>query len=1375
MAVARVNSIITVTGAEASLSNFDNNAGSLAQGATKIDVGSDPVRRVIILKTTKLVIEGTTADKSVESSLAWDPVQETLYVSNDSPNGTGDITDSNAHAGAGGAIEVRKGGFLNIGTSTAGTDGTSYSAGDAVVIAKKGSGNSDIATGSICAEAGSRVHLKGCSISLAGSSRFDGANTISSRPDDERATTGCELRINDVVIRVQRGTSYLAPRIYTDDYQIDGLHQIGGTIQIQNRKLGSQNPLDDSYIRNITLDQMEGGLSIAGNNFGTDTTIYLIDGVTGGLNSDNEITVFNKRGVEIRNSANGSLIKASLLRLTHGSRNAGFFELTKDVTIVVRDAAGNPVQGARVHYEDTVAGRGHVAWPADGVQVVGTFLPQGTPQPTQYASYVYTDKQSGSELTDVNGEAHFVVKVADMVFPNSGAGGTQPAQTWKLRGISNVAGEDQFLFHVDSYKHLGADSPVDCLGVGTRRFGFAVVDDPAVTEQNIATVASWNGFTTNHALDYITISGQTYTLDQLYDWLKRDKTLDPSVEHPTRAGMVASADGTVLDLGGYGLGLDSTAVLNPGTKFRSVRTTGTIDVATGGQINVGYQDSTGKSVLIRLGAAQTSLVYDTGGASTYVPPGLHEMHRVSLPPAATLNLLVSRQTFYYRKYNLAVADITEISVVLFRNPNIDAGTVIDTVDISTYPQDLAGLYANNIAFDKSENPAIPSQIRLGNFNTRGKKPLTRKLVDRVMNTQAALEAIHAHNDSDGRAFEIRQDELMIDERWVGIDRQALAIPPNPPQVQGQPGTLTNLAWFGLYVVRRDNINPYETRDIGTYFVTIDPYNPSTGLSGQQLFEVGFALGTEPAVVGGIADATHIKLTPDLRRIDSEIGGVSRQIDALPIDELLNEAVSVYNVPLATATPNIFTGAPGSSYSLVGGNLQIDFAQTVPDNVSDISLSLEGLVAFALPIPVDNDLVLQVTVRAQALTGGARHIDPDFVWEWTLGAGASDDLRRRMGFLRQSHVGQVLATVGGLGPASIIEFEVGKPASSIDITGADLGMDPPVRNAQEHLRIVVTRVEWVRKHTATLDDFKADVTELDADVTAIKAKTDGLNFTGDDVKATLDGEAPNLDINTLATQAKLTEVDEKLDDMNPVLNLVPRWIGHLTHNGATRGGSFGIFGGGLMALNTAAQGGSRVVSIYAIDGIDDIVAGIVKLTRTGFLDPAPNTPYAAGTPCGEGTFQVWLTRDVNSFTEAEWVAFESDDANEPEVEENFGSPGDPVSLFGERDIETSPQLQGFNRIIIAFYRSDPTPFLNKKVRITITGLRVDARLQLYDGAIIKDNVSQTRKMLTNRTKIDPVANTTTTYEDDGTTPFVVKDLKDPMGNADTEDAVEEVPR
>ena len=56
MAVARVNSEMTVTGNEAPLTNFDNNAGSLGQGSTV--ERSDPVRRVIVLKTAKLIIVG---------------------------------------------------------------------------------------------------------------------------------------------------------------------------------------------------------------------------------------------------------------------------------------------------------------------------------------------------------------------------------------------------------------------------------------------------------------------------------------------------------------------------------------------------------------------------------------------------------------------------------------------------------------------------------------------------------------------------------------------------------------------------------------------------------------------------------------------------------------------------------------------------------------------------------------------------------------------------------------------------------------------------------------------------------------------------------------------------------------------------------------------------------------------------------------------------------------------------------------------------------------------------------------------------------------------------------------------------------------------
>ena len=73
-------------------------------------------------------------------------------------------------------------------------------------------------------------------------------------------------------------------------------------------------------------------------------------------------------------------------------------------------------------------------------------------------------------------------------------------------------------------------------------------------------------------------------------------------------------------------------------------------------------------------------------------------------------------------------------------------------------------------------------------------------------------------------------------------------------------------------------------------------------------------------------------------------------------------------------------------------------------------------------------------------------------------------------------------------------------------------------------------EEVTTDTASRDASKADVSRLDvnvssrlatsgytapppdntSDITAIKAKTDSLNFTGDDVKATLDGEEVTTD-------------------------------------------------------------------------------------------------------------------------------------------------------------------------------------------------------------------------------------------------------------------------
>ena len=122
-----------------------------------------------------------------------------------------------------------------------------------------------------------------------------------------------------------------------------------------------------------------------------------------------------------------------------------------------------------------------------------------------------------------------------------------------------------------------------------------------------------------------------------------------------------------------------------------------------------------------------------------------------------------------------------------------------------------------------------------------------------------------------------------------------------------------------------------------YNIQVDPSINPISPTKRELLEVGESVG----------ESTAVELKPELKSIDDDIGAVSRQIRELPIDKLINETTSMYNVPLFTATPNIYAGAAGSSYSLVNGTLQIDWIQPVPDDVADANLSLEGMVPIYL--------------------------------------------------------------------------------------------------------------------------------------------------------------------------------------------------------------------------------------------------------------------------------------------------------------------------------------------------------------------------------------------------------------------------------------------
>ena len=509
MADSLAGGLLTVSGAADTLAALDANAsGALSRGATKIDYGADPVRRVVILDEVRLIITG---------SLSIDPEKETLLISSSAPNGTGSVPATDyAAPGAGGAIEIRNGGHLNIGTEDAsGQDGTTYSAGEAVKAARKGNNASDVASAAMLGLPGSRVTLKGCTLNVAAACRFDGRQPAVIGPPAEAERAPCVLRITDVVWYAGRdqATGYFVPRLFTDDYQIDGLRLIGGVFQIQARKAGS-------YLRNIRVERSHGGVGVTGNSFGALTDFFTIEGLDGNHGSATDANFFNGMKLRVKGSPTGTLVKVDLQSRSHGGRSYGAAEYGQDFELeVIDELTGLPVQGARVHAEDVVAGRNHVNWTAKNVGLNQA----GSPS----AAVNYVNQRTYGKNTPANGKVLFdgetMPVLGDMVYDSRPTGGGTLARVpWRERGKTAVAGENILDWYVHSYPPRRGPRP----GVPRRRSDSAPAHLADTRPQHHGTGdrdrGRVRGIAVDHATDTVTITA-AFDLSKIYDWLKRTK------------------------------------------------------------------------------------------------------------------------------------------------------------------------------------------------------------------------------------------------------------------------------------------------------------------------------------------------------------------------------------------------------------------------------------------------------------------------------------------------------------------------------------------------------------------------------------------------------------------------------------------------------------------------------------------------------------------------------------------------------------------------------------------------------------------------------------------------------------------------------------
>lgn len=327
-----------------------------------------------------------------------------------------------------------------------------------------------------------------------------------------------------------------------------------------------------------------GGISYQGNDRAT--TILELRGFKGAA---------LKKGVNLFSGSlilsTNSILGSATIVTEHNTANhqsSGLVEGRQEVEFDVFDKnTGNAIDGALVFMRDTDNGD----------------------RRNYSATYSYTADRTYSTTTSSTGKAEFktdggiltwVVAKSQPSYLGINDSGVNKKDR---RGLDDTT-DDKFKFFIFNYGHeitettltLKADNEV----VSYRADVFS---DANITESTKATVDAY---------------AKINDLDMLYDRAKSWKVSSTNLEHPSLGVLLATPDGTKLDLGSHNLIIDKNAAsafevnkasstitiksdaLVMGDKFTSITTSGTISTANSATIEFGYEDSTGINKFVHL-------------------------------------------------------------------------------------------------------------------------------------------------------------------------------------------------------------------------------------------------------------------------------------------------------------------------------------------------------------------------------------------------------------------------------------------------------------------------------------------------------------------------------------------------------------------------------------------------------------------------------------------------------------------------------------------------------------------------------------------------------------------------------------------------------
>lgn len=365
----------------------------------------------------------------------------------------------------------------------------------------------------------------------------------------------------------------------------------------------------------------------------------------------------------------------------------GWVEMWRRVKAKAVDPANTAISGAVMYVRDTNNGNRGAA-----SAVTGTGAAAGTTVTARNVNYLATDG-----LTLGADRIYIQTTAADGTTPqfNLLIGGCAAevavgrpgydvgASRIDRRGKTDVAASrtntDAFDLHLWSYGHQYtkiSDYSMAGSGIATPQAAMLLDASVTLTQAQAAALTS------------------IATLDNLYDATKNWKcqATKANLEYPTIGTALATASGTILDLGSRHLVIDGTAAsafaintgtntitikssaLAAGTKFKSLKTTGSVTFANGGSITTPYTDTSGTRVTLKdaSGIPLSTRVVVNGTTDLGVVVNATERY-LFVQPTDVVRIYATGYGYKQRLYEITGNTASDYVISLIADPHVDTG------------------------------------------------------------------------------------------------------------------------------------------------------------------------------------------------------------------------------------------------------------------------------------------------------------------------------------------------------------------------------------------------------------------------------------------------------------------------------------------------------------------------------------------------------------------------------------------------------------------------------------------------------------------------------------------------------------------------------